>query len=979
MLPPPSEQALSELLARKEEEWRALQAQRARLQEAALQDAQRRLEEAEGWLRRLQEDFVYNLQLLEERDRELERYDAAFAQAQRLQEARQAEASELKIEAAKLRQALAAEARRREDLQQQLQLKLQEHRLALEQAHSDKNVEVDRQREQYEKLKWQLERKLQELDGELALQRQELLLEFESEVQKREHGFRLHADSMSSTVLTHELKVKLLTKELAALRGAGAQAAGALQDAQEAKAELEERLQRAAWELRDLAAVKDARIKDLEDKLQSLQLALHTEQETFRRKHQELDRAARERDAVLASVKGAHAEQLRALEARVLELQAQCEARELQVRRAEWRQADALKEKDAAMDKLREEASALRAGWDAQLAQLSKETTSKDLQVQSLQEDTAQLRAQLARCQQDVGRYQRELSLAVEREQSLERDKVQLGLDWQRRCEGLERDHYLQSEGLVQGLASARAQIAAKLQEAEQRLRDQEVVLRALTLERDQALQALRDHGLSPEQEVPGPPPHQGEEASAPFPSGEIQRLQEQNASLRHAVAQMRAEMEALSEQVLPPAQPAGDAAASGSPADAAPGYVLALEAEIRNLKGKFKTLEEQLGEALQPSKTPASPADARPSAGTTADAPGGALAADGASLGLGLALRRLGDRARLLSFLVARLREKVLWQPLQGDAGRQELAHEADQVLLEVRELQKQVSELEKHLAAAPAAPDCVALGRQGPAAGVPTGTEGPGSQPPQALSVQRLQRKLKEAARVVLRLRREKEQLLELGNRLRAQLGQPEGKPCHPCPSPEARKRPGPGPPLGQLQPPVTAQDARSPLQEPSSKCSGESQVRGAPPVRRQGARQRQHRLPAAACLPARQKENRSPRPQARGACPDAGHRSQGSSSLASSSLRDTWKVLELGSSPSGLTSQDDSVPERAMSPAAAEGPARAAGSPVGLRPAFSIKGMRIEAQTKAKPARPSRAHPAKPKGCQQHPKVRNYNFKD
>ncbi|CAK6438643.1 unnamed protein product [Pipistrellus nathusii] len=502
MLPPPSEQALSELLARKEEEWRALQAQRARLQEAALQGTQRRLEEAEGRLRRLQEDFMYNLQLLEERDRELERYDAAFAQAQRLQEAWQAEASELKIEAAKLRQALATEARRREDLQQQLQLKLQEHRLALEQAHSDKNVEVDRQREQYEKLKWQLERKLQELDGELALQRQELLLEFESEVQKREHGFRLHADSMSNTVLTHELKVKLLTKELAALREAGAQAAGALQDAQEAKAELEEQLQRAAWELRDLAAVKDARIKDLEDKLQSVQLTRNTEQETFRRKHEELDRVARERDAVLASVKGAHAEQLRALEARVLELQAQCEALELQVRRAEWRQADALKEKDAAMDKLREEASALRAGWDAQLAQLSKETTSKDLQVQSLQEDTAQLRAQLARCQQDVGRYQRELSLAVEREQSLERDKVQLGLDWQRRCEGLERDHYHQSEGLVQGLASARAQVAAKLQEAEQRLRDQEVVLRALTLERDQALQALRDHGLGPEQEV---------------------------------------------------------------------------------------------------------------------------------------------------------------------------------------------------------------------------------------------------------------------------------------------------------------------------------------------------------------------------------------------------------------------------------------------------------------------------------------------
>lgn len=68
-------------------------------------------------------------------------------------------------------------------------------------------------------------------------------------------------------------------------------------------------------------------------------------------RHEELDRVARERGAVLAAVKGAHAEQLQALEARVLELQAQCEALELQVRRAEWRQADALKEKDVAIDK----------------------------------------------------------------------------------------------------------------------------------------------------------------------------------------------------------------------------------------------------------------------------------------------------------------------------------------------------------------------------------------------------------------------------------------------------------------------------------------------------------------------------------------------------------------------------------------------------------------------------------------------------
>lgn len=135
MLPPCSERELSELLARKEEEWRALQAHRAQLQEEALRNTQKHLEETQGKLQRLQEDFVYNLQVLEERDRELERYDVEFTQARRREEARQAEASELKIEVAKLKQALSREARRVEELQHQHQLMLQEHHLELERVH----------------------------------------------------------------------------------------------------------------------------------------------------------------------------------------------------------------------------------------------------------------------------------------------------------------------------------------------------------------------------------------------------------------------------------------------------------------------------------------------------------------------------------------------------------------------------------------------------------------------------------------------------------------------------------------------------------------------------------------------------------------------------------------------------------------------------------------------------------------------------
>ncbi|XP_044103109.1 coiled-coil domain-containing protein 57 isoform X2 [Neovison vison] len=996
---PPTEQALSQLLARKEEEWRALQAQRGRLQEAALQEAHSQLHQAQGELRSLREDFVHNLQVLEERDRELERYDAAFARARGLEEAQRAEVSELRVEAARLRQALALEARRREDLLRQHRRTLQEHRRELERAHRDKNSEMDQQREQYESLNRQLERKLAELHGKLAQQRQELLLEFKSEMQKREHGFRQQADSLSSVVSTHELKVKVLNEELAAVKEAAAQAAESLRCAEAAGAGLEDELRCRDRELRDVAAAKDARIKDLEDRLNCVQLSRKKEEEVARRKHEELDRLARERDAALAAAKGTHAEQLQALEARARELQARCEALELQLRRAEWRQGDTLREKDAALDRLREDTLALRSGWDAQIAELSKEMISKDLQIQSLQAEAVELKAHLARCQQDIGRYKQQLSAAEERQRGLEREKAQLALDWRQRCDVVERDHYRQAEDLIRALSEARDQAAAKLQETERTLRDQEGALKALTLERDQAVQALRTRGLLPEKEVQVLLGQQEEEIRASFPSSEMQRLQEQNTSLRRAVAEMRKEMEALSDHVPPPA-PSGARAADTeqprpSPEAAAevPDHITVLETEIRNLKHKFKALEEQLEDVFDPSKTSPSYADFQPSVHTSAHVPGGAVPAEGAPVGL--ALRRLRNRAHVVNRLVARLRQKVLQRPLDVDTVQHALAREVDQVHQQVSELRKQVFELEEHLGNRPLLPalDKVALGRESPADQRPTATEDQGPQPPQALSVPRLQRKLKEATRKILRLCLEKEQLLEMGNRLRAELGHraPGGAPHHPLPGPEVQN---PSVtckvPLGQLQPRFAAQDSENTrktrvsersgkVQPPLAQTAGRSQPpqgQAAGAVTRSG---QQHRMSAATCRCPRHKENQSPKPRPAHEGPTESRCPAGSSSsVASGPLQNTWKLLDLGSSPSGLTSQDDSAPERTARPAA-DSLRHPDGRSVATWAAFAVEGMKMEAQAKALPARPARVPPSKTKGCRQPPKIRNYNLKD
>ncbi|XP_036053471.1 coiled-coil domain-containing protein 57 isoform X2 [Onychomys torridus] len=1009
MLPLCSERELSELLARKEEEWRALQAHRAQLQEKALQTTQKHLEETQGKLQRLQEDFVYNLQVLEERDWELERYDVEFTQARRREEARQAEASELKIEVAKLKQALSREARRVQELQHQHQLMLQEHHLELERVHSDKKSEIDHQQEQYEDLKWKLERKLRELDGELALQRQELLLEFESEMQRREHEFQLRADDMSNVVLTHELKVKLLNKELQALREAGTQAAESLQKAEAEHMELERKLQDHALELQGLEAMKDAQIKDLEEKLHSLQLAQKRAEETFRRKFEELDRQAREKDMVLAAVKGAHVEQLQALQARVLELQGHHETLEGQLHRAEWMRAEDVKEKNALIDKLQEDAAALKAAWDAQITQMSKEAVSKDLQVQMLQEEEVKLKAQVARFQKDIDRYKQQLSLAVEREQSLERDQVQLGLDWQRRCDDIERDQIQRSETLIQGLTKARDQVAAKLQETEKALHKQEMLLKAVSLERDQAMETLWTHGLLPGQEAQVPPQQHEGATKKGFPSSEIQRLQEQNAGLRNAVAQMRREMEMLSGH-LPSAQPGECSDANPDPKvggdSAPPDYVLALEAEMQNLKHKLKALEEQRQGVKESARISLPTADPHPGARSSAGATGAALTGQ---VPITLALRKLGDRVHLLNLLVTQLKKKLRQKPLESATVLHELPSDVDQVHLEGLELQKQVEELRKHLRTAclQGEPSCrEQLPREGltdwrlmvtedqmefsslPQEGVPL---------PQTTSVPHLQRKLKDAARKILSLSQEREQLLEMGNRLRAELGRPEGK-LTPCPLPPTSESQDPrelhGIPLGQLQPHPTTQDPRHTKRKCVSGYTGKFQPHSAQVVSKnntpQGYKtgmasrpaQKQHRVPTETWKSVYQKENRPPKlpPQAQEVPEESDHHTHRSSSLASSSLQDTWRLLDLGSNPSGIPSQDDSAAER-LAPPGASCLQKVNQSPVTMQSNFAVKGLKMEAQPKATHPRPSKSHPAKPTNCrpQQHPRIRNYNLKD
>ncbi|XP_053160096.1 coiled-coil domain-containing protein 57 isoform X4 [Hemicordylus capensis] len=905
-----TENTFNELLICKEQELKELQAHQMHFQKTALQETQKQLEEMRRKFNKLKEDFTYNLKVLGERDKELEHYDTLFTQLKMVENVKQAEVSDLRIQVDKLQQALAREIKKQEALQYQYQQKLKEHQLELERLHSSKDLDINHHREEYENMKQQLERKLQEVEGELALQRQELLVEFDAEMKKREHEFRRKADEMSNLVLSHELKVKLLTKELEALKEAGMKAAESLKVAEATNLELEKEVKCKAWEIKDLAAVKDAKIHDLEGKLDSVQLSWKKEKETFERKHAAIDRFAREKDAILASVKEAHAEQIHKWEHQFRELQINKETLEMQLHRADWRHTDSLREKEAVIEKLKQELETLKTSWDSQVAQISKETVSKDLQIQAFQEEELKLRAQLASFLQDTESYKQQLLLAREREESLERAKVQIELDCQRRCENAERNQYQKSEALIRSLSTARDQVTAELREKEQKLHELEIVLSAVTLERDQTVQELQKHGLLSKGIKQVTLKDNEGAIQQGFPSAEIQRLQEQNITLRAVIAEMRREMETLNIQAPP---------SDGT---------------------NMKTQDADRMNTVAVSFTP------------------GTLHLD----------EIVPETA---------LRQHEVRAPQEDSVRTQDV-----QVNLVTKRPQDNSVQLKQKL---------FDLG-----AG-----DGPYQHTGNRAKV--LQSKLKEAVRKICSLSKEKQQLLEMVNRLRAELGaaskggfkdakssnQPQDHtfPGTLCLKEFARETKHRLLALEHLQYQLTTQELQYAQQKHASgkcshfveslnnkdvpcnsSCSKEVEV----PLKQESFVRNHETVVSCQYQPLRKGSTRQ------------SQEGQLSSSGAHSSLQDIWQILEMGSSPSILSPQSNNDQEKPQVIHDAErfenwGEANADNIERAPAAALTVRGTKFDVQSKLKPNKASCSQLRKPRTSQRMTKIRNYNVKD
>ena len=237
--------------------------------EARVEKKESELNELRSRMTRLREDFQYNLNLLDERDSELERYDVLSARAasdaavaaQRLREEHLA-TSEAVSEAKRWQQRAAELEAHHVQRAAEMREALQGERLAREEA-------LFRQQEEFDSHKRTLMRQISERDKLLETQRSDLLDAAAEEVRRARDKAIVKSEGDVAMAAGQEVKISSLERQVATLRERARLSEEEAVAARSAREQLEVSLKTATKEYGANMRQKEALIAELEEKYAS--------------------------------------------------------------------------------------------------------------------------------------------------------------------------------------------------------------------------------------------------------------------------------------------------------------------------------------------------------------------------------------------------------------------------------------------------------------------------------------------------------------------------------------------------------------------------------------------------------------------------------------------------------------------------------------------------------------------------------------
>ncbi|GMF14702.1 unnamed protein product [Phytophthora lilii] len=443
-------------------------------------------------LSKLQEDFKYNLKLLEGRDEELALYDANFASLKNVLRDREAELSELRAREAELQAELQRAKQRTGDQEVQYQQKLKDARAQMEGARWKFDDELRRQQDAMETLRRNMERQLREKDEDVENQRRELTVTFDDVMRQREAEFKRASDELQAKVRELELKNKALVREADAQRDRADEMKTKNENLQQMLQDNDKEMKSLEWTLADVRAAKDAKVGELESevakltevkqklldeyetKMAELLQSLHSVEKAFVQQKaqydEELQRHIQRKESEAQEASARNDAKLEALTARLRESEERVETLQAELKQAKWDADDKLIEKEREVERIKSALQDLEDEQQRTASDLQKQLRAGDRETQALQERLQDSQRQISLLKEKDKAQRQELLEGVEKQEDLQRELLAVNLRWENRWQDQQQELDERHELKVRELQQVKERLLSEKEATEERL-----------------------------------------------------------------------------------------------------------------------------------------------------------------------------------------------------------------------------------------------------------------------------------------------------------------------------------------------------------------------------------------------------------------------------------------------------------------------------------------------------------------------------
>ncbi|RLN49784.1 hypothetical protein BBJ29_004311 [Phytophthora kernoviae] len=480
------------LILEKEKELHDINEYRIRTLEALLRDKETAANAAKQKLSKLQEDFKYNLKLLEGRDEELALYDANFASLKNVLRDREAELSELRAREAELQVELQRAKQRSDEQEVQYQQKLKDARAQMEGARWKFDDELRRQQDALEAQRRNSERALREKDEDVETQRRELSVTFDDVMRQRETEFKRTTDELQAKVRDLELKNKAMARDVDAQRARAEELKTKNENLQQMLQENDKEAKSLEWTLADVRAAKDAKVGELEDevvklnevkqklldeyesKMAELLQSLHSVEKAFVQQKaqydEELQRHMQRKESEAQEASSRSEAKFEALATKLRTSEERVEALQAELKQVKWDVDDKLMEKEREIERAKSVLQDLEDEQQRAAGDMKQQLRTGDREAQALQERLQDAARQIALLKEKDKTQRQELLEGVENQEDLRRELVAVNLRWENQWQGQQQELDERHELRLRELQQVKDRLLGEKQVVEERL-----------------------------------------------------------------------------------------------------------------------------------------------------------------------------------------------------------------------------------------------------------------------------------------------------------------------------------------------------------------------------------------------------------------------------------------------------------------------------------------------------------------------------